>query len=320
MRDKEKKGYTLEEQLRDDPKYKNMEPKRFEARRSREDATRCLSRYGLVDEYLETIGRAGEYTLAAHAGRGGEGRWQAFLDLAKYFSCKVRTDGGRARSRARRRDRSQHECCRQPTPRSDCERCRCSGSCTASCEHIPKMCKGGKEHLLDLERKVKHGLLDDEMVDERGKPLTEREVEARWKSKYKEEITRQLVKAREDSDDTKKRSAPVELLAEALDKLCHRNMVVASIDMEELDTAIQLAERIRDRAEELRKDIWARMKNRKEYQEMGLLPEESRGLAKRRDESGAAARPGTAGDESPSRPRLGEQHAGAQGVPADTRT
>ena len=142
---------------------------------------------------------------------------------------------------------------------------------------IPKMCKGGKEHLLDLERKVKHKLPDDEVIDERGKPLTEREVEARWKSKYEQEITRQLVKAREDSDDTKKRSAPVELLAEALDKLCHRNMVVASIDMEELDTAIQLAERIRDRAEELRKDIWARVKKWNEYQEMGLLPENREG-------------------------------------------
>ena len=138
---------------------------------------------------------------------------------------------------------------------------------------IPKMCRGGKEHLLDLERKVKHKLPDEEMVDERGKPLTEREVEARWKAKYEPEITRQLVKAREDSDDTKKRSAPVELLAEALDKLCHRNMVVANIDMDELDTAIQLAERIKDRAEELRKEIWSRVKNRNEYQDMGLLPE-----------------------------------------------
>ena len=54
-------------------------------------------------------------------------------------------------------------------------------------------------------------------------------------------------------------------------------MVVANIDMEELDTAIRLAEGIRDRADALRKDIWVRLKNRKEFQEMGLLAENREG-------------------------------------------
>ena len=54
-------------------------------------------------------------------------------------------------------------------------------------------------------------------------------------------------------------------------------MVVANIDMEELDTAIQLAEGIRDRADALRKEIWLRMKKRGDYQKMGLLAEDSKG-------------------------------------------
>ena len=272
MRDKEEKGYTLEEQLRDDPKYKSMEKKKFdgEVKRRHDEVFEPLR---LVDEYLQAIGRPGEYTLVAHAGRGGEGRWQAFLDLAKYLSCKVRTVAGLEKigledsGQAARVLQAAYATIRLrevPT----------FGKLHGIMRQMPKMCRGGKEHLLDLERNVKHRLPDKEMVDERGKPLTDREIEARWKSKYEAEITRQLVKAREDSDDTKERSAPVELLADAQDKLCHRNMVVARIDMEELDTAIQLAEGIRDRAEALRKEIWVRMKKRKGYQKIGLLPED----------------------------------------------
>ena len=275
MRDKEEKGYTLEEQLRDDPKYKNMEQKRFdtEVKKRRDEVFEPLR---LVDEYLEAIGRAGEYTLVAHAGRGGEGRWQAFLDLAKYFSSKARTDAGREKIglddsvEAARVLQAAYATIRLrevPT----------FGKLHNIMRAIPKMCRGGKEHLLDLERNVKHRLPDEETVDERGKSLTEREIETRWKSKYESEITRQLVKAREDSDDTKTRSAPVELLAEAQDRLYHRNMVVANIDMGELETAIHLAEGIRNRADALRKDIWDRMKNRNEFQEMGLLPENREG-------------------------------------------
>ena len=271
MRDKEEKGYTLEEQLRDDPKYRNLEEKRFnaEVKRRRDEVFEPLR---LVDEYLEAIGRRGEYTLVAHTGRGGEGRWQAFLDLAKYFSCKVSTVAGLEKigldhsGEAARVLQAAYATIRLrdvPT----------FGKLHDIMRQVPKMCRGGKEHLLDLEHKVKHKLSDEELVDERGEPLPEREIEARWRSKYESEITRQLVKAREDSDDTKKRSAPVELLAEARDKLRHRNMVVGRINMNELETAIQLAQEIRDLGEGLRKQIWDRMKNRKNYQQMGLLPE-----------------------------------------------
>ena len=263
MRDKEKMGYTLEEQLRDDPKYKNMDKKKFdtEVKKRRDEVFEPLR---LVDEYLQAIGRPGEYTLVAHAGHSGEGRWQAFLDLAKHFSCKVRTVAGREKiglddiGEAGRVLQAAYATIRLREVQT-------FGKLHDIMRQVPKMCKGGKEHLLDLQCKVKHRLPEAEMADERGEPLTEREIEARWRSRYESEITRQLVKAREDSDDTKMRSAPVELLAEALDKLCHRNMVVANIDMEELNTAIQLAEGIRDRADALRKDIWDKVKNRNEF-------------------------------------------------------
>ena len=272
MRDKEEKGYTLEEQLRDDPKYRNLEPKKFdrEVKKIRDEVFEPLR---LVDEYLTEIGRPGEYTLVSHAGRAGEGRWQAFLDLARSFSCRVRTEGGRAKMGLDEIESARVLQAAYATIRL--REVATFGKLHTIMRDIPKMCKGGHTHLLDLERMVKHRLPDEEMVDEKGKPLTEREVEARWRSKYEQEITRQLVKAREDSDDSKKRSAPVELLAEALDKLGHRNMVVENIDMHELDTAVGLAERIRDLADELRKDIWDRLKNRTKYQEMGVLPEDS---------------------------------------------
>ena len=155
MRDKEAKGYTLKEQLRDDPSYRNMEPRRFdtEVKRRRDEVFEPLR---LVDEYLEAIGRPGEYTLVSHAGRSGEGRWQAFLDLAKSFSCKVRTEAGREKVgvdeiEAARVLQAAYATIRlREVPRF--------GKLHGIMRDIPKMCRGGKEHLLDLERKVKHTL------------------------------------------------------------------------------------------------------------------------------------------------------------------
>ena len=166
MRDKEEKGYTLEEQLRDDPKYKNLDKKRFdtEVKKRHDEVFEPLR---LVDEYLLAIGRAGEYTLVAHAGRGGEGRWQAFLDLAKYFSCKARTDAGREKiglddgAEAARVLQAAYATIRlREVPRF--------GKLHSIMRQIPKMCRGGKEHLLDLERNVKHSLSDEEVIGERG--------------------------------------------------------------------------------------------------------------------------------------------------------
>ena len=269
MRDKEEKGYTLEEQLRDDPKYKNLDQKKFaaEVKKRRDEVFEPLR---LVDEYLDAIGRRGEYTLVAHAGRNGEGRWQAFLDLAKHFSCRARTGAGLEKlglddsTEAARVLQAAYAIIRLREVST-------FGKLHSIMRQIPKMCHGGKEHLIDLERNVKHSLPEEERMDENGNPLTDREIEARWRAKYETEVTRQLVKAREDSDDTKERSAPVELLAEAKQKLDHRNMVVSRINMEELDIAIQLAESVRDQGETLRQEIWERIKMRKKYQNMGML-------------------------------------------------
>ena len=92
IRDKEEKmGYTLEQQMRDDPLYKDMHDRKFKAavkkrRRDFLDPLEC------VEDYLNAIGKPGQYTLVSTGLGDREGRWQAFVELSQYFFAKAKSE------------------------------------------------------------------------------------------------------------------------------------------------------------------------------------------------------------------------------------
>ena len=257
VRDKELSGYTLEQQMRDDPQYKRMDVPTFKraVNKRRKDLLEPLE---CVDEYLETIGRPGEYSAVSKGASDPKGRWQAFIDLSQYFGYVAKTALGRDKLGVDEEEaglimQSAYAIIRmQSIPTF--------GKLHTIMRDLKKYTEHGKPHLLKIARDVKHALPDDETISPNGDPLPRDVTENKWINKYKTEITRNLVKAQEARETGSEKSAPVTLLEDALKKLNHPNMIVENIDIDDLQKSLQMADDICDRADKLKRQIYRRKK------------------------------------------------------------
>ena len=79
-----KHGFSLEEQLRDDPQFRNMSKKDFDKEVKKKEKE-LIQPLRCIDRYLETIGRPGEYQYISTGLGDSEGRWQAFTDYTAVY-------------------------------------------------------------------------------------------------------------------------------------------------------------------------------------------------------------------------------------------
>ena len=257
IRDKEKSGYTLEQQMRDDPQYKLMEKAEFnrEVKKRRKDMLEPLE---CVEEYLESIGRPGEYSAVSKGLGDPEGRWQAFLDLSQSFWTRIKKDQNLQKMGIDEKEAGEimqaaYAVIRMRVVPN-------FGKLHNIMRALPKYTAHGKRHLLDINKNVKHQLSQEEITNEKGEPLPRAAVEEKWKKKYKTEIVRGLIKAQEASESGSEKDAPMTLLSDALKKLNHENMVVDNIDVVDLRDALKRTNQIKARSEELKREIYKRVK------------------------------------------------------------
>ena len=260
IRDKEASGYTLEQQMRDDPQYKLMEKAEFNraVKKRRKDMLEPLE---CVEEYLDTIGKPGEYSVISKGLGDPEGRWQAFLDLSQTFWSQAKKDQGLRKMGINEREAGEIMQAAYAVIRMRV--IPNFGKLHDIMRTFPKYTKNGKSHLLDLGKRVKHGLSQNERINENREILPPSAIEEKWKNKYKTLITRDLIKAREASDISSEKNAPITLLSDALNKLNHGNMIVDNIVLAELSKALKLTNQIKARSEDLTKEIYLRIKRRK---------------------------------------------------------
>ena len=86
-------GFSLEEQLRDDPRYVNASSAEL-LRAKKEVEHDYLQPLECVDRYLQMYGREGLYGTVSEGRSDREGRWQAFMDYShayhrSFTSCDV---------------------------------------------------------------------------------------------------------------------------------------------------------------------------------------------------------------------------------------
>jgi len=258
VRDKEKSGYTLEQQMRDDPQYKFMKPAEFnrEVKKRRRDFLEPLE---CVDEYLEAIKRPGEYALVSKGVGDPEGRWQAFVDLSQAFFTRAKKEKELQRMGINQKEAGEIMQAAYAVIRMrDIPK---FGKLHNIMRDLHKYTEHGKKDLLELTKNVKHPLPEEEKTDKEGKELSEDAIEGKWKSKYRNEITRRLVKARENYESGSEKNAPITLLSDALNKLNHGGLIVGRIKMNELKEALKIAEEIQTKNQEIKKEIYNRVKN-----------------------------------------------------------
>lgn len=253
IRAKIERGFALEDQLRDDPQYKNMGESEFRkiVRKNRNELLKPLE---CIDRYLDSLGRPGHYRFVSTRSGDPEGRWQAFVDYAEFHRNKLQN----------RRNRAAIEVEETEVPSIEQAafkviRLRALpglGKVHTIMRNLPKYCRHAKKELIELNRNVKHELPDSDCVDSRGNRLNLSTIDQKWARKYTSEITHRIRRAHEAMSEIGGTITSMNLLRDALKKLSHRDLDIRAIPLDKLQEAQKLTNEIQSLGKSLSKEVY----------------------------------------------------------------
>ena len=248
-------GYTLEAQLRDDPRFVRAGEKEI-AQAIKEMEQEYLRPLECVDNYLGMFGREGLYGTVSEGRGDREGRWEAFKDYAKtYTRCFQNPkwmmekgvdeeDIGSLEEAVFKIIKLRHL---QGLPKVH-----------MVMRQLPKLCalKDSRKELLKITDEVELKLPEKECFDGQGNRLSIEKVDEKWNARSKTSIIHHLKKALDHQERNQDKETPITLLKAALQKLNHESMSVASMAMSDLPEARELASNIQKRAHEIEAEIY----------------------------------------------------------------
>jgi hypothetical protein len=253
-------GFTLEEQIRDDPRYANA-PEREIAQAVKEIENEFLAPLGCVDRYLLQFSRDGLYGTISTGAGDREGRWQAFVDFSHTYqrcfqnqkwmvaSGVDEEDIGPIENAAFKMIRLRHL--------KDLDKIH------MIMRKLPKLAalKDSRKELVKISELVPDQLPQKERFDDQGEPLSIEQSDRKWVDQSQRDILHHLKKALDFQASHQDKETPVTLLDAALRKLNHEDMRVAAIAVADFAKARQLASDIQKRAQEIEGEIYHAQKD-----------------------------------------------------------
>jgi len=253
-------GFSLDEQLRDDPQYAKVSSKELEkaAKKYTDDFLHPLE---CVDRYLKQFHREGQYRTVSAGMSDKEGRWQAFIDYSNMYHRVLQNPKellglGIEEEEIGGIEEATFDIIRLRVVKD-------MPKLHGIMRLLPKYCgtSVGKKAILEIPNEVEPVLPSEECVDDSGEPLKPEAIDARWAAKNSRAIIHRVKKAAQQHDTKKERETPLELMQAAYKKLTHDDMDLTSIAVADLGKARDLAVKIRDRAHELEAEIYRHEKS-----------------------------------------------------------
>ena len=268
MKRKIELGLSLEEQLRDDPRYAELTDAKLKDEVSSFEK-KYLTPLDCVDRYLRQFGREGQYLTVSAGISDKEGRWQSFVDYSNTLSRYFQSEKKRLEYDIEEEDIGEIE-----EAAFDIIRLRSLPDLPKAhmiMRNLPKYCRtrDGKREIKKIARKVEPLLLPTECVDESKQPLTREEVDAKWATKNLQDIVYHLKKAVRSHEAQAEKETPLTLLEAAHKKLTHKDMDLSTMAVSDFEKARTLATRIQARANELESKIYQLKKNFKKLTNQG---------------------------------------------------
>lgn len=257
-------GISLEEKLRDDPRYVDMSAANFKKALKKYEEE-YLNPLVCVDEYLSYLGRDGLYTNISSGKADREGRWEAFKDYYKRIhknlddvnkrrSINVKDDEiGDVKSIIHKLIRMRelpdiklHETMRE----------------------LPKWLKddGSKKELFKI-LDVEDDIPEKDKYYEDGEEIDDKDKDKIWVQRNLTQIKRQVTKAMQLHIKHKEEETPIELLHAALGKLEHDNLLPQNIRVSDTDEAMKVLNKIETITKELHATFWEIKKGPKKLKE-----------------------------------------------------
>jgi hypothetical protein len=258
-------GLTLEDQLRDDPRFVGATQKQIE-KAVNEYEKQYLKPLECVERYLKQFKREGQYRTISHGMSDPEGRWQAFIDYSDTYSRCFNNPKQRIELSIEEDEIGDIE-----EAAFDIIRLRTIPDMPKVHQimrYLPKYCgtKEGKREVLKIAKEVEPVLPRDKCLDKDGNPLDMTGVDARWAATFRQPIIYHIKKARDSHESKKEKETPLDLMDAAYKKLTHEDMDLSAIAVDDFEKARKLAVSIRDRAHELESEIYH---YEKEFRKLG---------------------------------------------------
>ena len=253
-------GLSLEEQVRDDPRYAGLTDAKLknEVRSVEKEYLKPLE---CVDRYLKQFGRERQYRAVSAGITDKEGRWQSFVDYSQMHSRDFKNEKKRLEYGIREEEIGEIE-----EAAFNIVRLRQLPDLPKAhviMRYLAKYCRtpDGKKEIKMIARKVEPRLSERESVNKSGQPLGRVAVDAKWAAKNKQQIVYRLKKAVRSHEVLTEKETPVTLLEAAHKKLIHKDMDLSTMKVGDFDKARQLARLIQVRASDLESEIYQLRKN-----------------------------------------------------------
>jgi hypothetical protein len=260
IREKIKKGMFLEDQLRDDPMFANLEDKDFRKAVSKHEKD-FLKPLEHIDEYLEYLGCPKAYNKVSMGPSDKEGRWEAFLQFSKGLGSVLEDKKSMLKYNIKDNEVGKIKDAvfkiirKREFPKTVGVR-----KLNQFVQELPKIfaVENAKKELfhlneipLDLEKKL--------IIDKDGNEKDDREKDRVWGNLHATEIIGTVKRGYGFYSNILEREGPLTLLDAALKKLEHPGMQTSEVS--ELDKARKLAVKVKEKAQELEKEFYQHQKN-----------------------------------------------------------
>jgi hypothetical protein len=260
IRQKKEKGMSLEDQLRDDSQFANLELNKFKGAVAKHEKN-FLKPLEHIDEYLEYLGAPKAYNKISTGPSDKEGRWEAFLQFSKGLGSVLEDKKSMLKYKIKDNEVGKIKDAvfkiirRREFPKSVGVR-----KLNQFVQEMPKIFsnpEAKKElfHLNDIPLKLDK----KDMIDKDGKEISERAKDRKWGKLHGTNIIGTVKRGYGFYTNVLEREGPLTLLDAALKKLEHPGMETDNVS--ELDKARKLAVKVKEKAHELEKEFFEHQKN-----------------------------------------------------------
>jgi hypothetical protein len=255
-------GFSLEEQLRDDPQYARATEQ--ELKKAVKEAEReYLGPLACVDRYLQYFDREGMYGSMSSGVSDKSGRWQAFIDYSHVYSGRLmneqwRLDNGLNEEDIPAIEEAAFKMIRLRTLKG-------LPKVHQIMRSLPGMCslKESRKEIFCVANDIDANLPASEQFDADGKPLSPDEVDKKWAQLHQPKLIMLTKKALDFAEQSKEKETPVVLLETALRKLTHDSFSVDMIPHSQYPEAMRLAADIEKAAREIGRELYDNSKKLK---------------------------------------------------------
>ncbi|MHA1381369.1 MAG: hypothetical protein ACTSRG_23625 [Candidatus Helarchaeota archaeon] len=256
-------GMSLEEQLRDDPVYGGLGNKEFK-KEMKKIENEYLGPLDCIERYLDCLDRSKLYSTVSRGVADPEGRWQAFLDYYQKVYLKINDDKKRLKLGLKENEKGKVEDAAFKIIRK--RKIKGMPKAHKIIRDLPKYleCEDSRKEIFKLNH-IDLDIAEEERYDKNGKELDEREVDKVWSKKNETEITRYVNRAKNYFYNKKIRETCLDLLDAAFKKLNHKDMVPSTVPIDDIKEAMELAKKIKKRADELESEFYWEMKKLKDF-------------------------------------------------------